>query len=237
MLRTIFFDIDDTLFDHHNSMQAAFEHIYHQTPAFQTTPLPEMQARHKVLLEDVHDRYVIPNLLTLHEARRKRFELLLQECGTTDEALAEQLKDDYRHFFLTSRVLVEGTEKLLSDLRGKVKIGVISNNSLEEQTEKLQTLGIHPLIDVWVMSSEFGFGKPDPRIYQIALERAGCAPHEALMVGDDYRKDVEAAQQAGIRAIWLNRFDLPAPDPHVTQIRSLAELYHLKDIQKVLEAL
>ncbi|WP_189000545.1 HAD family hydrolase [Deinococcus roseus] len=236
MLKTLFFDIDDTLFDHYNSMQAAFERIYHQTPEFQTRPLPEMHALHKKVLEEVHDLYVIPRLMTLHEARKKRFEILLEQCGTTNGTLAERLKDDYRTTFLESRILLEGTEKLLADLKGKVKIGVISNNSIEEQTEKLQTLGIYDFIDVWVMSGEFGFGKPDPRIYQIALERAGCAAHEAMMIGDDHAKDVEAAQKAGIRAIWLNRFGHPAPSPDVTQITSLADLYALEELQGLLSA-
>lgn len=234
MLHTVFFDIDDTLFDHFNSMEAAFAHVYHHTPEFHVVPMDHLKKRHKAILEEVHDRYVVPNLLNLHEARKKRFELLLAECGTVNDAVAERLKDEYRQAFLESRMLLEGTHDLLAKLHGRVQIGVVSNNSWEEQTEKLQTLGIHHLIDVWVLSDEFGFGKPDPRIYQIALERANCLPHQALMIGDDHAKDVEAAQKAGISAVWLNRFGHVAPVSDVRQVKGLHELYALEELQPFL---
>lgn len=55
-----------------------------------------------------------------------------------------------------------------------------------------------------------GVEKPDPRIYQIALERAGnIAPGEALHIGDSIRKDYYPAKSVGMQALLLDRFKIP----------------------------
>lgn len=55
--------------------------------------------------------------------------------------------------------------------------------------------------------------KPDPRIYQIALERAGnIAPEEVLHIGDSMRKDYMPARSIGMHALLLDRFKIPDAD-------------------------
>jgi epoxide hydrolase-like predicted phosphatase len=54
--------------------------------------------------------------------------------------------------------------------------------------------------DVMVISAEVGVKKPDPRIYQIVLERLDVTPEEAVFV-DDFIENVEAARQQGMYAI------------------------------------
>jgi putative hydrolase of the HAD superfamily len=78
---------------------------------------------------------------------------------------------------------------------------------------------------------EFGVGKPDAGFFHAACQRLGCAPHEVLHVGDDWRLDVQGALAAGLRAAWLRReghADKPAdaaqqPQPALT-VASLTEL-------------
>ena len=72
-----------------------------------------------------------------------------------------------------------------------------------------------------VVSEEAGVSKPHPRIFEIALERAGAAAAEAVMLGDSWTNDVEGARAAGIRAVWFNRDGRDAPDPAVPVVRSL----------------
>lgn len=55
-----------------------------------------------------------------------------------------------------------------------------------------------------------GIEKPDPRLYEIALERAGnIAPEEALHIGDSMRKDYIPAKSVGMHALLLDRFNIP----------------------------
>jgi FMN phosphatase YigB (HAD superfamily) len=64
--------------------------------------------------------------------------------------------------------------------------------------------------DFGVFSGLEGVEKPDPRIYEIALERAGnIAPEETLHIGDSMRKDYEPAKSIGMHALLLDRFKTP----------------------------
>ena len=71
--------------------------------------------------------------------------------------------------------------------------------------EVLERTGLAPLVDGVVTSASAGARKPDPAIFAPALELAGCAPGEALHVGDTAEEDVEAARAAGIRALLIDR--------------------------------
>ena len=70
-------------------------------------------------------------------------------------------------------------------------------------------------------SEEVGVSKPDPRIFQEALDRARAAPSDAVMLGDAWATDVEGALASGIRPVWLNRFGRVRPIASVEEIGSL----------------
>jgi len=81
--------------------------------------------------------------------------------------------------------------------------GVISNSNGTIDS-LLQALGLRPYLDFVLDSGVVGVEKPDPRIFRMALERAGVAPHEAVFVGDLYSIDVLGARAAGLSAILLD---------------------------------
>ncbi|MDQ2688855.1 MAG: HAD family hydrolase [Chloroflexota bacterium] len=98
----------------------------------------------------------------------------------------------------------------------------------------LRELELDRYLDFVLPSGAVGVAKPNPAFYRLALEEAGVAPGEALMVGDSYRADVRGAWSAGMDAVWLDRHegmsitptDEPIPDD-VHRIRSLDELPEL----------
>ncbi len=96
----------------------------------------------------------------------------------------------------------------LGTLRGRVKLGVVSNfyGNLDAM---LDESGLGPMLDVVVESVKVGLQKPDPAIYRLAAERLAIPAAECVMVGDNLERDVNAARRAGLRAIWLRRADLP----------------------------
>jgi FMN phosphatase YigB (HAD superfamily) len=69
----------------------------------------------------------------------------------------------------------------------------------------LRQLGLAALVHFALISRVVGFGKPDPRLYQLALEQAGVPAERAVHVGDDPRLDCEAARAVGITAVLLDR--------------------------------
>jgi HAD superfamily hydrolase (TIGR01549 family) len=71
--------------------------------------------------------------------------------------------------------------------------------------EVLERCGLGDVFDAVVTSAVVGARKPDPRIFDAALEEAGCAPEEALHVGDTPAEDIAGARAAGIPALLLDR--------------------------------
>jgi putative hydrolase of the HAD superfamily len=106
------------------------------------------------------------------------------------------------------------------------RIGLISNShrclaSFQSHFE------LQGLISATISSSEHGFMKPHPSIFSAALQLVDVKPHEAVMVGDSFRHDVEGAIRAGMQGVLLHRGDTPtaaATERGVTVIRSLREL-------------
>ncbi len=108
----------------------------------------------------------------------------------------------------------------------RFRLGLVTNGIPDVQRTKLEATGLAERFDVVTISGELGCGKPDPRIYAVTLEAIGARPEEAIMVGDNFRRDVTAAQDIGIRAVWIAA-GRPSPNPSVTPfltIDTLAEL-------------
>jgi putative hydrolase of the HAD superfamily len=99
----------------------------------------------------------------------------------------------------------EDVEPALKDLRARgLKLGVVSNWDTRLRGI-CEGLGLCNLVDFIVISAEVGVRKPDPRIFHVAIEKAGVRPEEALHVGDLPEEDVEGARRAAIRPVLIDR--------------------------------
>ena len=173
-----------------------------------------LQRSHAAILEELHTQ-VMAGQLDLDVARIERFRRLFESAGVdADRTLAAEAAQTYRRRYLESRRAVTGAATLLEMARQRARIGIVSNNLLEEQRDKLRCCKLDQYVDVLVVSEEAGVSKPDPRIFRIALERLECRADQAVMVGDSWSADIVGASGAGIRAIWFNRDNAATPsDP------------------------
>lgn len=80
------------------------------------------------------------------------------------------------------------------------KIGVIANQSVGS-TERLMEWGLMPFVSTCLCSFELGIEKPDPAIFAMALDRAGCAASRAVMIGDRLDNDIRPARLLGWKTI------------------------------------
>ncbi|MBN2451699.1 MAG: HAD-IA family hydrolase, partial [Lentisphaeria bacterium] len=106
-----------------------------------------------------------------------------------------------------------------------IRIGLISNWDLRLRP-LLDGLGFTAWADPILISAEHGIEKPDPRLFQRAVQALAVAPEQVLHVGDTWREDVEAARACGIRAAWLAR-DGNGPPEHngeVVVLQTLGEI-------------
>ena len=121
-------------------------------------------------------------------------------------------------------VLFEDVLLSLEALRSRgIILGLISNMD-RDSNELLEGLGLSQHLDFAIISSEVGVDKPDPRIFQAALIRAGVRQEEAMHVGDQPISDVQGAIAAGISPVLLDRDSVHNEIDVCPRIESLLEL-------------
>ena len=81
-------------------------------------------------------------------------------------------------------------------------LGVIANQ-LPGAEARLQAWGLLPFFSVIAASAERGFAKPAPELFRWALDRADCAPQDAVMIGDRLDNDILPAKQLGMKTVWI----------------------------------
>jgi HAD superfamily hydrolase (TIGR01549 family) len=222
-VRAVLFDLDDTLFDHRGCARDALEAVQASHPCFREMAFTELEQAHARFLEELHQE-VMTGRVQLDAARNERFRRLFAAAGVTAaDSLARRAASTYRERYTAARRAVAGAAALLRLVRARARVGIVSNNLLEEQREKLRVCGLDGFIDELVVSEEAGASKPDPAIFLLALERLGCPAGNAVMVGDSWPADIAGARACGIRAIWLNPHHEPAPDGEasVSQLEAL----------------
>ena len=112
----------------------------------------------------------------------------------------------------------------LQTLREGCKLGVISN-AWPYLESLLNLLGLWPYFESVIISAQVGLIKPNPAIYELALRTLGISADKAIFV-DDIPQNVVAAEQVGLKGLWLTRHTAQAPTAyrHLTQISSLSEI-------------
>lgn len=129
----------------------------------------------------------------------------LERLGVPAIRHAEALHDLYWETLFAHMELREGVPALLDALHARgVKTLCCTNMMAGVQMRKLCLLGLADRIDYMVTSEEAGKDKPARPIFELALQKAGCRPEEALMVGDNFWHDVGGAHEAGIPGLWLH---------------------------------
>lgn len=156
-------------------------------------------------------------LVRFHVARQS------ERLGLHDPQLSKTVEEG---FIAASRKALAESYGVLEGLRQRYQLGVISN-FYGNVDRLLEEAGILPLLTVVIDSNRAGVRKPDPAIFQLAVDALGCAPHEILYVGDSFPKDIVGAHGAGWRTAWLTgSVERACPDPSLVdlRIRSLTEI-------------
>lgn len=119
---------------------------------------------------------------------------------------------------------------VLKTLSGKYKLVLVSN-FYGNIHAVLSSYGLLPFFSEVVESAVVGVRKPDPAIYRLGVESAGCKPSEAVVVGDSFGKDIVPAKAVGCKAVWLKgeewkpeAHDESLPDAIITSLSQLPPL-------------
>jgi HAD superfamily hydrolase (TIGR01549 family) len=234
-LKAVFFDVNGTLFDHRGCARHVMDLVL---PIFAdqlpTDDVNEIVRRfNALLLDQVTGRY-----LRRRESlsRLKRFQALLDSYGVKKPNLAREMSNRYSatrrlmvHQFLHPEAVF-----VLEELRRRgLRCGVIMNGTLALQRTLLAALGLQSHLDQVVLADAEGYAKPDPRLFNRALELAGVSAGQMLYVGDSPVMDILGASRVGMPTVWFNvrgasmPKGLPAPDFTISSLRELLPIAEL----------
>ena len=154
------------------------------------------------------------------------FDLILSHAGVArSEGTAAALS--VLHAYHTASNLWEYVpDEVLPALEALRRRGlrlVVVSNANGTLRAHLNRIGMTPRFDLVLDSADEGVEKPDPRFFEIALEKSGADRETTIHVGDLYYVDVVGARAAGLRGILLDEGDL-RPDADCPRVRSLDDL-------------
>jgi HAD superfamily hydrolase (TIGR01549 family) len=154
------------------------------------------------------------------------FDLMLTYAGVALSESTQAALADLQAYHADQNLwekIPDGVPEALDAFRALgLKLVVVSNANGRARF-LLERLGLANRLEMVLDSHEEGVEKPDPRFFQIAIERSGASPESTMHVGDLYHVDVEGARAAGLRAMLLDPLDLYA-DFDCERVRSLNEL-------------
>ncbi|MBP8646153.1 MAG: HAD family hydrolase [Syntrophobacteraceae bacterium] len=108
----------------------------------------------------------------------------------------------YRSLTIRSFALFPGVLDVLPWLKKACRIAIVSDAQWVFTEPELAMLGLDIFFKTVLLSSRFGFKKPDPRLFSLALDRLGVLPEESVYIGDNPHKDLVGAKMAGMSFLF-----------------------------------
>lgn len=219
-IRCIAFDLDDTLWECHPVIKRAELKFYKWLKIY----YPKISQKyseaglitHRMAFMQSHP----DNRHDLTYLRKRWMELLADEAGY-DYKLVES---GFEVFWLARNdvTFFDGTLEILEELSDRYSLGVISNGNAD-----VHHIGVGHLFDFVLSSEVAGVSKPHQDIFHQAVNLSNAEIHETVYVGDDAKRDILGAQNAGMDAVWFN----PTLQPWPGGKTPFAVIQHLKELE------
>jgi putative hydrolase of the HAD superfamily len=227
-IRHIFFDLDNTLWDHRKNAYLTIRELFSQQKIGEKYSIDfELfhDAYHEInekLWEQIRDGEIDKEYL-----RKYRFYNTFLRFGVDDQVLSDYFEHHFLDEILKYNELVPGAADLLDYLEGKdYKMHIISNGFQEVTERKCVLSGIADYFETITSADSVGVRKPRPEIFQHSLDLARAEKAESILIGDDWIADVKGAQRFGIDVIF---FDVYNDDPQEADLKVIQHLSQIKD--------
>lgn len=217
----VFFDLDHTLWDFDKNSEMAFDIILKKkypelnTTAFIEKYIPINQACWKLYQKDQisHD-----------QLRYDRLKLSFDALNySISDSEIDQMAIDYIELLPENNYLFEGTIDILEYLHKKYTLHIITNGFAAVQGKKIRNSNLEVYFKTITNSEMAGVKKPNPIIFEHALELANTKKEHSIMIGDCLDADIKGALEVGLSAIFFNPNEIPV-DPEIKQVKHLLEL-------------
>lgn len=245
----LIFDLDDTLVEDVSTADASFEEVARQLSGRQSEGLGRaMQdaARAVWLRGPYYDLCMAlglasreglwasfdgnhPSLDGLRDwiptYRMDAWTAILATAGLDDRDLIPAAQELFAGVQTRGHAPLRGATETVRALASGRRLGLLTNGPSDVQRLKFARTGLASVFDTLAISGEMGVGKPSVGAFETVLSQLDAQPHEAVMVGDSWERDIEGARSCGVPAVWIaSGRSVPAQPDGVTVIETIGDL-------------
>lgn len=229
MIQHIFFDLDNTLWDHRRNAKLALEDLFKRE---------QIREKYSLTFEEFHKEYFTVNenlwaqirdgAIDKEYIRKFRFHNTFLFFGIDDFELAQRFEINFLDEIVLYNHLVEGAFELLEYLsQKKYRLHVLSNGFQEVTYRKCELSGIKNYFETITSADEINIRKPQPEIFEYALNKSGTKKAESVIIGDDWIADIEGGLAFGMKAIFFDVFNDNYTAENVKTVKKLSEIHEL----------
>ena len=230
MYKTIFFDLDHTLWDFDRNSAESIGEMY-RTHRLIDAGVPSAEVFSQTFIEVNRQLWADfeRNRITHNHIRDRRFPMVFEAMGLMDTAACAGLNDVYLSLLPRKPHLMESAREMLDYLHGRYEMHIITNGFDEIQAIKMASADISHYFTHVVTIETAGAKKPDPRMFRYAMTLSGARPETSLMIGDNYEADVRGAMSVGMDTVFYNPVGALAGDEKPTY-----EIRHWNELKAIL---
>lgn len=224
MYKVILLDADGTILDFQKTEEVAFKQVLEKYKIEYTPNIFEIYKHiNSKLWIDLEKGIIEKNVL-----KYERFKLFFEAINVVGSG--EEAGKHFIEGLKKGNFLLDGAVSLCQKLYAKYKVIILTNGITDVQISRIGKSEISNLYHELVISGEVGFSKPDPRIFEYALQKVGHMDKSSvLMVGDSCSADIIGGINFGIDTCYMNLRDERLPDDveatyTVTSLKMLEDL-------------
>ncbi len=221
-MRTILFDLDDTILDFKKSEAVAISETLRQ---LSLEPTPRLTARYSEINDSLW-KQLERGEITRERLLVRRFTLLFAEQGISGHT-GEQAQHIYEYQLSQQCYFIPGAIDLLSRLYRDYGLYLVSNGTAMVQDNRIRLAGLERYFKEIFISQRIGYNKPHLEFFRYCFQKIpDFDPEQTVIVGDSLSSDIEGGNRAGIRTCWYNPQGKSCPENYRVdwEIRTLPEL-------------
>lgn len=225
----LFFDLDHTLWDYDRNVAESLSELY-QIHELQNKGIPSFE-RFFESFQNINfqlwDWYNVGKI-DKHDLRKTRFPRIFAHAGGQVDAIPKEFEEDFMNRTSSKPHVFPYSKEILTYLKDKYRIHIITNGFNESQSKKMQSSGLDVFFELIVTSETTGHKKPDPGIFHFAMNQLSTHSEKCLMIGDNPNSDILGAQNAFIDQVFFN------PDKKAIQLTPTYTISHLRELEDLL---
>lgn len=224
-IQHIFFDLDHTLWDFDKNSGLTFGKI------FEIHEVDVSLEKFLNVYEPINFKYwklYREEKVTKQELRYGRLKDTFNEIDISlSDQLIDNLSEDYIAYLSSFNYVFDSTYDVLDYLNAKYELHIITNGFEEAQEKKMKASNLRKYFNTVTNSEMVGVTKPNPKIFNFAMDLANAKPEHSVMIGDSLEADIKGAIDVGMQALYFDYKNSEYNDSYqrITHLSALKDIF------------